>query len=68
MFKINNNLIGSGNPTYIIAEISANHNQNIDIALELIRVAKESGANAIKVQTYQRDTISQQVRESFVAA
>tara|TARA_Y100001960_G_C14696453_1_gene839266 strand:+ start:634 stop:1569 length:936 start_codon:yes stop_codon:yes gene_type:complete len=64
MFKINNNLIGSDNPTYIIAEISANHNQNIDIALELIRVAKESGANAIKVQTYQRDTISQQPNQA----
>lgn len=43
---------------YIIAELSANHNQNLDIALQTIRAAAEAGANAIKLQTYTPDTIT----------
>jgi len=43
---------------YIIAELSANHNGNIDTALESIRVAKQIGANAIKLQTYTPDTLT----------
>jgi len=44
--------------TLIIAELSANHNQDFDIALKTIKAAKESGADAIKVQTYTPDTIT----------
>jgi len=44
--------------TYIIAELSANHNGNLQIALETIKAAKECGANAIKLQTYRADTIT----------
>jgi len=44
--------------TYIIAEMSANHNGDINNALESIRVAKEIGANAIKLQTYTADTMT----------
>jgi len=44
--------------TYIIAELSANHNGDIDIAKESIKVAKEIGANAIKLQTYTADTLT----------
>ncbi|GAP72139.1 N-acetylneuraminate synthase [Candidatus Symbiothrix dinenymphae] len=43
---------------FIIAELSANHGQNIDIALETIRAAKRAGADAIKFQTYTADTIT----------
>ncbi|MBM3204330.1 pseudaminic acid synthase [Candidatus Woesearchaeota archaeon] len=46
------------NGTYIIAELSANHNQNIDTALKLIDEAYNAGANAIKLQTYTPDTIT----------
>ena len=44
--------------TFIIAEMSANHGGDIDIAKETIRVAKECGADAIKLQTYRADTLT----------
>jgi len=46
------------NKTFIIAELSANHNHNIDIARRTIKAAKESGADAIKLQTYTADTMT----------
>lgn len=55
---INNTKIGQNYPTYIIAELSANHNQDINIALKLIEEAAKAGANAIKLQTYTPDTIT----------
>lgn len=45
-------------PPYIIAEISANHNGNLETALKLIDVAKAAGADAVKMQTYRPDTIT----------
>lgn len=44
--------------TFIIAELSANHHQNFDLAVETIRAAKKAGADAIKIQTYTPDTIT----------
>ena len=44
--------------TYIIAELSANHNGNLQIALDTIKAAKDIGANCIKLQTYTADTIT----------
>lgn len=56
--KINNRKIGENYPPYIIAEMSANHNGNLDTAFRLIREAKLAGADAIKIQTYRPDTIT----------
>ena len=55
---INNRIIGDGNPIYIIAEMSANHNKNIKTALKIIEAAKKSGADAVKIQTYSADTMT----------
>jgi len=44
--------------TYIIAELSANHGNNINTAKKTLKTAKEAGANAIKLQTYTADTIT----------
>ena len=56
-FKIGNFELGKGK-TYIIAELSANHNQNYDTAIKLIDEAYKAGADAIKLQTYRADTIT----------
>ncbi len=55
---INQRKIGCGEPVYIIAEMSANHNQDFDKAVKIIEAAKEAGADAVKLQTYTPDTIT----------
>jgi sialic acid synthase SpsE len=50
--------IGEGYPTYIIAEMSANHLQDFERAKAIIRTAKEIGADAVKLQSYRPDTIT----------
>jgi N-acetylneuraminate synthase len=50
--------IGTGNPPYVIAEISANHNGQLKNALKLIDMASRCGANAVKLQSYTPDTIT----------
>jgi sialic acid synthase SpsE len=50
-------LIGDGQPTYIIAEIGVNHNGILDLALELIDVAVQSGADAVKFQKRKLDQL-----------
>jgi pseudaminic acid synthase len=55
---INDRKISPGFPVYIVAELSANHRHKLDEAIELIRVAKEVGADAVKLQTYTPDTIT----------
>ena len=56
--KIKDRIIGENRPPFIIAELSANHNQKYEIAVETIKAAKEVGADAIKFQTYTPDTIT----------
>jgi pseudaminic acid synthase len=55
---IGKRVIGSGQPVYIVAELSANHNQDFDQAVKLIHSAKEAGVDAIKVQTFTADTMT----------
>jgi N-acetylneuraminate synthase len=50
--------IGPGEPVYIIAELSANHGQSFDRAVELVQAAREAGADAVKLQTYTPDTMT----------
>lgn len=50
--------VGDGEPTFIIAEMSANHGGDIEKAFEIIRAAKEVGADAVKLQTYLPETIT----------
>ncbi len=56
--KINKRPIGPGNPVYIIAEMSANHNMNFDKAVRIIKSAAAAGADAVKIQTYTPDTMT----------
>lgn len=53
------------NRCFIIAELSANHNGNIDIAKETIRAAKRAGADAIKLQTYTADSMTIDVKNDY---
>ena len=56
--EIDNRSISNNSPPYIIAELSANHNGSIVRAFESILAAKESGADAVKIQTFTADTIT----------
>lgn len=50
--------IGLDCPTYIVAEMSANHNQDFEVAVKTIHAMKKAGADAVKLQTYTPDTIT----------
>lgn len=57
-FEIAARSIGPGHSPYVIAEMSANHNGNLDRARRIIHAASHAGADAIKIQTYRPDTIT----------
>jgi N-acetylneuraminate synthase len=56
--KIGNREIGRRSAPFIIAEMSGNHNQSLERALELVKVAAKAGAHALKLQTYTPDTMT----------
>ncbi len=58
VISINRHIVGNDHKAFIIAEMSANHNQSFDEATRILRVAQEAGANAIKLQTYTPDTMT----------
>jgi hypothetical protein len=57
VIKIGDRLVGDGQPTYIIAEIGVNHNGFLDLALKLIDVAVDAGADAVKFQKRKLDKL-----------
>lgn len=57
-FKIDKREIGEEQPVFIIAELSANHLGDFDLAVETIKAMKDSGADAVKMQTYTPDTLT----------
>ena len=58
MITINNRKIGPDQPPFIIVEMSGNHNQSLDRALEIVAAAAKTGAHALKIQTYTPDTMT----------
>ena len=57
-FKIGDRWVGPDHPPLIIAELSGNHNQSLERALEITKAAAEAGAHALKLQTYTADLIT----------
>ncbi len=57
-FKIGNRKVDAKQPAFIVAELSANHKQNLNLAIKTVRAAKEAGADAIKLQTYTPQTMT----------
>ena len=55
--KIGNHFVGNGGPTFVISEAGANHNRDFDMAKELIDVAADAKADAVKFQTYSAETL-----------
>ena len=60
---IGNRPIGRAHPPFVIAEMSGNHNQSLERALNLVKLAAESGAHALKLQTYTPDTMTIDLNE-----
>lgn len=56
--KIGNKMVGNGHAPFIIAEMSGNHNQSLERALEIVDAAAKSGAHALKIQTYTANTMT----------
>ena len=61
--KIEDIVIGYGNKPFVIAEMSGNHNQSLDRALEIVEAAAKTGVDALKLQTYTADTITLNIQD-----
>ena len=61
--KIGERGVGAGSPPLVIAEMSGNHNQSLERALEIVDAAAQSGAHALKIQTYTAETMTIDIRE-----
>jgi len=61
--KIGDRNIGPAFPPFVIAEMSGNHNQSLDLALRLVDAAADAGAHALKIQTYTADTMTLDLHE-----
>jgi pseudaminic acid synthase len=67
--RIGNHLIGAGHAPFIIAEMSGNHNQSLERALEIVDAAAATGAHALKIQTYTADSMTLDLdRDEFFIA
>ena len=61
--KIDKKEIGLNHKPFIIAEMSGNHNQSLDRALEIVKAAADSGVDALKLQTYTPDSLTLDLSE-----
>ncbi|MFM8521140.1 MAG: pseudaminic acid synthase [Acidimicrobiaceae bacterium] len=61
--KIGGRVVGAGSAPLVIAEMSGNHNQSLERALEIVDAAAQSGAHALKIQTYTAETMTIDIRE-----
>ena len=61
--QIGSRTIGAESPPLVIAEMSGNHNQSLDYALEIVDAVAEAGAHALKLQTYTADTMTLDLSE-----
>ncbi len=61
--KIEHCTVGTGHRPFIIAEMSGNHNQSLERALEIVDAAAKTGAHALKIQTYTADTMTLDLSE-----
>lgn len=57
-FRIGTRPIGPGQPVYLVAELSANHNRDFNTAAALVQAARDAGADAVKLQTYTPDSMT----------
>src|ERR1017187_7476943 len=61
--QINGRHIGADQAPFVIAEMSGNHNQSLERALEIVEAAAKTGAHALKIQTYTPDTMTMDLDE-----
>lgn len=68
-FSIADRMVGRDSSPFVIAEMSGNHNQSLERALEIVEAVAKSGAHALKIQTYTPDTMTLDIseREFFIA-
>lgn len=69
VFKLGSREVGAGKPPFIIAEMSGNHNQSIERALEIVEAAAKAGTHGLKIQTYTAASMTLDLaeREFFVS-